>query len=932
MRIALAVAVSLSGFTAMGQTQGKYHEIKSFLSNNLPIENQNWNIYQHPVSGSIFFANSEGLIEFDGLAKTTCKLPYNKGARSVCIDEQGTVFTGSFEEFGFWDKSSDCKWVYHSLSKTIPIDKNEEIWKIYIRSNKVYFQSFTTIYVYDYHSLKPYKAPFTLLFMFPYGNEFMVQVLGTGLFTFNNGKYTFIKGSELFAQIKIHAFVPAGNGNYFIGTSNNGLYKFDGLHFVPFKSEVSEFLKYNTCNNGVAISDSLFVFGTILNGIVECDASGKIKSTTNFSNGLNNNTVLSLYKDKEHGLWVGLDQGANYLEMLSPVVQYTNVTGTLGTIYTLLKSKNTLYIGTNQGLFMADITRSEMQYSFSDVRMVPGSQGQVWTLREFDGNILCGHNEGTYLVKNESLLPVSNVTGGWTIKPLNDKLIEGTYTGLIIFSKDAGGTWKFRNRIIGFNEPTRHLEIDYLGYVWASHHQRGIYKLELNDNADSVRSTSFFNKLEGISGNIDVFKINNRVVFTTGTRLYTFNYDANRMEPFESLNNQVAEFKQASQIIPYQKNLYWFVFGNKVGLFEISLDFKVKKVFELYQRNVRSPENDLEIIQIDDRNIIFPNHKGFVVYNASLRQSETSSFPLAFTHLVFQGKGKTLEVCSDGDSKAIPFDLNNLTVYFADPSRFNVDEKTYLYRIPEIEEQWHSTFINNFNYHNLKYGAYTLQLKTNISNNTVNFRFHIRPPWYLTRLAYVCYFILIVLLIYAGYSIFNYELGKQKKLLEMELKRNSLENELDITSNELMLTMRYLIQKNEILTELKQEIDELKEQSSKYPVKPIKNIERIIKEGLDTQTESWKTAMTNLKLSQQGFYKRLKEKHPDLTTNDLRLCLYLRMNFTTKEIAHLLNISTRGVEIGRYRLRKKMNLAHDINLSEYLMQEDFGTMNDRQSV
>ena len=79
--------------------------------------------------------------------------------------------------------------------------------------------------------------------------------------------------------------------------------------------------------------------------------------------------------------------------------------------------------------------------------------------------------------------------------------------------------------------------------------------------------------------------------------------------------------------------------------------------------------------------------------------------------------------------------------------------------------------------------------------------------------------------------------------------------------------------------------------------------------------------MNNLKLSQEGFFRKLKEKYNNLTPNDLRLCSYLRMNFTTKEMAHLLNISPRAVEIGRYRLRQKMKLDHQVNLTEYLIRE-----------
>ena|SRR5690554_1658909 len=160
----------------------------------------------------------------------------------------------------------------------------------------------------------------------------------------------------------------------------------------------------------------------------------------------------------------------------------------------------------------------------------------------------------------------------------------------------------------------------------------------------------------------------------------------------------------------------------------------------------------------------------------------------------------------------------------------------------------------------------------------------------------------------------------------MELKHSSLKKELDYKNNELMLTIRYLLSKNEILTKLQKEISTIKEKSSKYPIKNLRSMEGIISEGLETQTQEWMNALKNLKLSEQGYFKKLLNKYPNLTTNDLRLCSYLKMNFSTKEIARLLNNSTRAVEISRYRLRKKLNLSHDENLTEFLISIDFDNL------
>jgi len=67
------------------------------------------------------------------------------------------------------------------------------------------------------------------------------------------------------------------------------------------------------------------------------------------------------------------------------------------------------------------------------------------------------------------------------------------------------------------------------------------------------------------------------------------------------------------------------------------------------------------------------------------------------------------------------------------------------------------------------------------------------------------------------------------------------------------------------------------------------------------------------------FLKKIKSLHPELTPNDLKLCAYLRLNLSSKEIGPLLNISVKSVEIKRYRLRKKKDLAREANLTLYIL-------------
>ena len=168
--------------------------IKRFISNHVPVENQNWGISQNPVTGFIYFANSEGLVEFNGISCRRFSLPYGQTIRSVHVTHDGTIFTGSFEEFGYWKHSHDGNLIYHSLSDKMSIEKNDEIWKIYEDKGIIYFQSFTTIYSYNGDEVKSIKGPFILLFMFRTSKGFISQALGNGLYWFDGTKFKFIEG------------------------------------------------------------------------------------------------------------------------------------------------------------------------------------------------------------------------------------------------------------------------------------------------------------------------------------------------------------------------------------------------------------------------------------------------------------------------------------------------------------------------------------------------------------------------------------------------------------------------------------------------------------------------------------------------------------------------------------------------------------------
>jgi DNA-binding CsgD family transcriptional regulator len=203
----------------------------------------------------------------------------------------------------------------------------------------------------------------------------------------------------------------------------------------------------------------------------------------------------------------------------------------------------------------------------------------------------------------------------------------------------------------------------------------------------------------------------------------------------------------------------------------------------------------------------------------------------------------------------------------------------------------------------------------------------ILPPWYRSPLAFLGYFLIIL----AGLLIFRRSIitrTRQKESREREekereliqLRNEKLQAELSFKSSELASSTIAIIKKNEFLMDLKELLKDQKIQlNSRYPDKYYDQLVRKIDDNISSQ-DDWKVFETNFERAHEQFTKTLIDNYQDLTPSDLRLCAFLHMNLSSKEIAPLMGISFRGVENHRYRLRKKLNLDADTNLTDFIIR------------
>jgi len=908
---------------------------------------QNWSI-AIDKQGFLYVANNNGLMKYDGLRWKVFPLPARSIVRSVSASPDGRIYTGANEEFGFWTRDEVQGMRYTSL---VPRLKgfnlhNQEIWKIIQLQNKVYFQGFSCLFVYDQHTVKPIGLPGPIIFLLKAGDRLFVHAVQGNLYEVIGDKLVRISQNNILEGTEVKTILPYKSGSFLVGTSSKGVFIWNKSGILPWNVAANPLLKEFQINNGIIFGDKI-VFGTIVKGILVLDYEGNVLNHLYSENNLQNNTVLSLCNDNDQSIWVGLDNGIDNVSFNNPVDIYPVGKEDLGSVYTAVLKDSTLYVGTNRGIFIYEKLADKFIYR----GFIKNSQGQVWQLKNFDGTIFCGHNSGTYFIENNLLKPLTNVSGGYMLQKFIHKgteyLIQSTYTNLIIYKKTGKG-WIFSHRINNFLEPARFIETDHLGNIWLGHSVKGLYRLRLSDSLTEVVEKQIFNEKNGLpaDASIKVFKVANRVVFSNGKELYTWDDLNKKIIRYDDLNKKLQGFEATSDIAAVDDNNYWFCTKTEAALFNIKgNEPEIVKRIILSQYKVQLVDGYENIVPLNENLHLLCLDNGFAIFRKSAASAlnEKITHKLVFRELICMnasGKSRNIEIKSK--SVSLPNSYNNISIAFTtvqDPC----SRKLYQFRLDGIDAGWSNWSETNLvTYTRLPVGKYTFRLRTLELNGTISepvtLSFRVRPPWYASILATIIYILIAIGGIVGSryflrrrlvqhhknvLKIANEKREKDNQIAQqeiMKLQYEKLQGEISHKNMQLADSTLSIIRKNEVLIEIKNELEKQKEElGSRYPARYLQKLTTLIDKNISNDND-WEIFEALFDQAHENFFKRLKQSFPDLTQSDLKLCAYLKLNLSSKEIAPLLNISIRGVEIRRYRLRKRLALNANENLVEYIMQ------------
>lgn len=876
--------------------------IRNFSPADYNAQNQNWSLSQSP-EGWLYAGNNGCLLEFDGARWQSFFLPEKQTVRAVATGKNGEIFCGGFAEFGYWAADASGRLAYTSLSNPSLTEQlpKEEIWHILVLPDCVLFQSFSTLYKYDYQKVVPIKPPEAIMFAGMVGDRVLVPVIGKGLYELlPNNKFRFLSGSEVLQDKIVQFLTPGPAESIWIGTTNHGIYEWKDGHCTPWQHPLNAELKNNQINKAIALKNGGWAIGTILNGAYILDASGQLQYQINRANGLQNNTVLAMREDRDGNLWLALDKGIDFVALQSPLTFFIDQTGKIGTVYTAVEWSGRLYLGTNQGVFV----RTTFQNGHSDFQLVEGTQGQVWSLQVFDDQLVCGHNSGTFLIdKNNTARKISGVTGGWCTLEVPghpELLIQSTYTGLILLKKSPDHSWFLAQRITGFQEPLKKTVFDAEGNLWGVHPSRGLYRLRMSEDWSKVLDFKLLTRKDQLPSDfqLSITKIGGNVFVNT---------DSGPCKVVGS--GEEVSFVPVGGPASRQKWLagagsdYFMLENNVVRLVndgrKIDLLLTLVPGFE-------------KIVSLRRGMYLFCLENGFALLEQQQMGGRSSLSTQPAIRLIETSTGVALR--PEGNAP-LRFSWQQNSVLFRFTAPFFERAPKFSWKLEGFSDQWSAwQSLPEKEFTSLPAGNYTFRVRTDTGEQETAVTFRISPPWYLSNWAALAYLLLAGGVFWAVEVFNRRRLERQRTRLEAEKEHEILLLEVENKSRELSNAALNLIRKNEALQGLKDDLLE-----SRNEPRSIQKIIRRIDEHLEADHD-WEIFEASFNQVHDDFFKRLMQAYPDLTPGDLRLAAYLKMNLSSKEIAPLLNISIRGVENKRYRLRKKTGLPEDTNLTEFMMR------------
>jgi class 3 adenylate cyclase len=516
---------SLHAFSEAGSYVLKTYSPKAYLASP-----QNWTSLEDK-RGIMYFGNTDGLLEFDGVVWRRISLPEAKAVRSLALSESGTIYVGGQNELGYLAPDSNGATRYISLlDKLDPTERKfGDVWSIVNTPAGIYFSTTERLILYNpTNGVRIWKLGGRFRRAFLIGGVLHVSISGLGLHRLVNEKLELAPGGEAFSKIDVRGLFQSSSGLTL--ATNKGFFKATSTGYEEIRFPISKTVLDAALYTVTQINANLIALGTTRGGLFLCDSAGEQIALLDKATGLPSDYVAGITMDQQGGVWLATGNG---LARFTPRLSYfSEANGLRGAILSMARWRQILYVGTTSGLFQLKATGDGGVPRFETVADIEDS---VWSLNPREDSLWIGSQRGLFQFdgkKLEARSPVADVVYDVSFSKTNPNTLFAAMRSLAYVLKFDGKSWVKAGEIPASGEEFRTIADDEQGIVWATT-RSSIVRADLSSTPPNIRT---YNEKDGLpKGWKNLFRIGSRLLFATEAGLLKFDGGAQKFVPDPSL-------------------------------------------------------------------------------------------------------------------------------------------------------------------------------------------------------------------------------------------------------------------------------------------------------------------------------------------------------------------------------------------------------------
>lgn len=747
--------------------------------------------------GIMYFANTSGVLQYDGVSWEVIPLKNYVSARSLVKDDKGTIYVAGESEFGYLEPDSKGELNFVSLRDKIPEEHKAvtTVWEVDYYKGKIFYRTNNKIYIWDGDKIEVLVSEDGFHVGKVIDDKYYVRIWGRGLCVLENGKFKVVPDGEKFASERIYSMLPYDSQTILIGSRTQGFYLYDGSTFEPFKTELDELVKGGLYLPGVALDDGRFVFNTFGNGAYLMSHDGKLLQSYTAKTGLQNSTVDYTYVDSRGILWMASFTGISKIDLNSPFTYLDTDIG-LGSSSVLDTHRlgNMVYFTTADGVYY-------LEDGTNEAKLMKGTGGQGGKFTETRGRLYTGLSSmGMFEIKGKTFEYIRQSID-YNFRSRFSRISSYDKNRMFAFHEAGVTSFYFDEEVNQFvfeSEMDKNaygsFSEDEEGNIWIGADVDGevvFLDTEIVDSKMDLKASKVkvYDSQNGLPQNTYIFFreiFGERHFSTPYGETYSFDPESETFNEKKFFYNDLIDLESPGflRIERESANRLWFDVGSGVTIAQKNAD----GTFDL-DTDTFNELNNLDLLSVhpekrkpDGTQIVwFSGPDGVVRYEGKMAKRVLPNFDLKIRSINITGDSLVYAGAIELPKEFnLDFQNNTLSFNYAAPLYIAQNSMQYSTKLEGLNDKWSEwSKQTTKEYINLPAGSYTFNAKAKSlfgdETEVTSFSFTVAPPWYKTWWAYALYALGILGFIYFSVKTRTKILLNQQKVLEDTVEERTKE-------------------------------------------------------------------------------------------------------------------------------------------------------------